>query len=174
MAMDTLENLETLVFQSKDSPSTLEDGYYLKRRAALIKRMLRMTSDLLPKLNVMAEANAPLFQDLKEAVDRLSFSADELLENAYHLLNIHLSLASHRTNEASHRTNEVMRVLTLFSVFFLPLNFIASIYGMNFEHMPELKVPAAYPAVLILMGSVALGIYIWFRQNGWLKGDQPT
>jgi magnesium transporter len=61
-----------------------------------------------------------------------------------------------------------MRVLTIFSVFFLPLTFIAGIYGMNFEHMPELRWKLGYPGVMILMGLVTGGIYVWFRRKGWL------
>jgi magnesium transporter len=70
---------------------------------------------------------------------------------------------------ASHRTSEVMRVLTVFSVFFLPLTFIVGVYGMNFEFMPELRERRGYPAVLVFMGIVTLLIYRWFHRSGWLK-----
>lgn len=77
------------------------------------------------------------------------------------LLKIYLSLSAQRTNE-------VMRMLTIFSAFFLPLTFIAGIYGMNFKFMPELGWKAGYPAVLFLMVVVAGGIYVWFRRKGWI------
>ena len=77
------------------------------------------------------------------------------------LLKIYLSLLAQRTNE-------VMRMLTIFSAFFLPLTFIAGIYGMNFKFMPELGWKAGYPAVLFLMVVVAGGIYVWFRRKGWI------
>ena len=71
----------------------------------------------------------------------MHFYADELLEDVNNLLSIQLALASHRTNE-------VVRVLTVFSVFFLPLTFIVGIYGMNFQFMPELRQRWGYPAVM--------------------------
>jgi magnesium transporter len=70
---------------------------------------------------------------------------------------------------SSHRTNEVMRVLTIFSAFFLPLTFIVGVYGMNFDFMPELHRRWAYPAVIGLMAGISAAIYTWFRRRGWLR-----
>jgi magnesium transporter len=61
-------------------------------------------------------------------------------------------------------------VLTVFSVFFLPLTFIVGIYGMNFQYMPELRERWGYPAVMAVMGVVTLIIFLWFRRRGWLRG----
>ncbi|HEY1078684.1 MAG TPA: CorA family divalent cation transporter, partial [Bdellovibrio sp.] len=76
------------------------------------------------------------------------------------------------TNEASYRTNEVMRVLTVFSIFFLPLNFIAGVYGMNFENMPELKAPNGYYMTLAVMAFVVVSITYWMYKKGWLKKEE--
>jgi magnesium transporter len=65
------------------------------------------------------------------------------------------------------RLNEVMKVLTVISTLFIPLTFIASIYGMNFRHMPELGRPWAYPAVLSVMGLVAMAMLGYFKKRGW-------
>ncbi len=81
---------------------------------------------------------------VREPLDKHIYYADDIHEEITGLLNLHLALMAQRTNEASFRTNEVMRVLTVFSIFFLPLNFIAGIYGMNFENMPELKAANGY------------------------------
>lgn len=66
------------------------------------------------------------------------------------------------------RTNDIMKVLTIVSTIFVPLTFISSLYGMNFEFMPELHLKWAYPAVLILMFSVAVAMLIFFRNKKWI------
>ena len=65
-------------------------------------------------------------------------------------------------------TNEIMRVLTVFSAILLPLTLIAGIYGMNFDHMPELHWLHGYAFALSLMAITALGLLIWFRRRGWV------
>jgi len=67
------------------------------------------------------------------------------------------------------RTNEIMRVLTVISTIFIPLTFIVGLYGMNFEHMPELHMPNAYPIVLLVMLGISAGLLIWFHRSGWLR-----
>ncbi len=68
------------------------------------------------------------------------------------------------------KQNEVMRVLTIMASIFIPLTFLAGIYGMNFEQMPELKHRAAYPTLLLVMSLTALGMIIYFRSLGWIGG----
>ncbi len=65
------------------------------------------------------------------------------------------------------RLNEVMKVLTVIATLFIPLTFIASIYGMNFQHMPELGWTYGYPATLGLMAAVAAGLIYYFKRRGW-------
>ncbi len=68
----------------------------------------------------------------------------------------------------SNRTNQVMKVLTIMASIFIPLTFLAGVYGMNFEWMPELTWKWGYPAVLLLMLVVALGLLLFFRKKKWL------
>jgi magnesium transporter len=68
----------------------------------------------------------------------------------------------------SYKTNEVMRALTIITTVFMPLTFIAGVYGMNFEHMPELKWHYGYPFTLLLMAAVAFCFWAYFRQRGWV------
>jgi magnesium transporter len=73
----------------------------------------------------------------------------------------------HRAN-VNENTNRVMKTLTIFSAIFLPLTFIAGVYGMNFEYMPELGWKWGYPAVLILMVGLSVGAILYMRQKKWL------
>jgi magnesium transporter len=66
------------------------------------------------------------------------------------------------------RTNEIMRLLTVISAIFIPLTFIAGVYGMNFHYMPELQQPWGYFACLGLMLSVAIGEILFFKKRHWL------
>ena len=69
---------------------------------------------------------------------------------------------------AANKTSDIARVLTVVSTIILPLTLIAGIYGMNFEHMPELKWETGYFTVLAAMGAVALILILIFRRLGWL------
>jgi len=77
------------------------------------------------------------------------------------MLDIYLS-------SVSNRMNEVMKVLTIFAAIFIPLTFIAGIYGMNFEFMPELKYKGGYFIVLGIMFAAATGMLIYFKRKKWL------
>jgi magnesium transporter len=162
-AENVIDELEGLVFGESEHAVPLRAMYFERRRVALMKRMLRHTLDVIQKLVPAGEQAAPLYQDLRENAESMHVYADELLEDVNNLLGVQIALASHRTNE-------VVRVLTVFSVFFLPLTFIVGIYGMNFEFMPELRHRLGYPAVWGLMIAVTAAIYTWFRHRGWLRG----
>jgi len=69
----------------------------------------------------------------------------------------------------SQRTNQVMQVLTVMASIFIPLTFVAGVYGMNFENMPELHARYGYPIALACMAAVALGLLAYFRRRGWLS-----
>jgi len=162
-AEGAVDKFEATVFGEQEISGLLQRIYTEKRRATQMRRMLSHTLDVVQRLVPASEPTAPLFQDLRENAQSMHSYAEELVEDVNNLLSIQLALASHRTNE-------VVRVLTVFSVFFLPLTFIVGIYGMNFDVMPELRHRLGYPAVMVGMGLVTLVIYLWFRRRGWLKG----
>ncbi len=158
-----LDAFEGLVFSGLEFAGELREIHLLKRQVTLIKRLLWRTVDVVQRMSPPSGRAAPLYRDVQDNAESSHFYADELLDDVNTLLNIQLALASHRTGE-------VMRVLTVFSVFFLPLTFIVGVYGMNFAHMPELRSRWGYPSVLAAMGLVTLAIFLWFRRRGWLRG----
>jgi magnesium transporter len=162
-----IDAFEETVFSGGDRPkpsfaAELREIHVLKRQVTLIKRLLWRTVDVVQRMTPLSGPSVSLFRDVQENLESFHFYVDEMLDDANTLLTIQLSLASHRTGE-------VMRVLTVFSVFFLPLTFIVGVYGMNFDFMPELHAHWGYPAVLGAMGLVTLAIYLWFHRNGWLR-----
>lgn len=161
-AEDILDHYEEGLFNPELMDPSLQKIHLLKRRVSLIKRMLWQSHAVIQRLTPTGERSQSVYQDLKENAESYHFWAEQLHEEIQNLLSIHVALASHRTNE-------VMRVLTIFSAFFLPLTFLVGVYGMNFDFMPELHTRWGYPAVLGLMVVVSAAIYIWFRQRGWLK-----
>jgi magnesium transporter len=156
-----LDLLEKRIFDEGKNKSLIWDLYLVKRRVSIFQRMLQLTRSTLEKFRRYDIEDDPFSNDLLETADLLFFTADNLHENTNNLINLHLSLVSHRSNE-------VMGVLTMISVFFLPLTFIVGVYGMNFEYMPELKHPASYFVVWGIMIGITAGIYVWFRRNKWL------
>lgn len=76
-------------------------------------------------------------------------------------------------SQLSNRTNEIMRMLTLIATLFMPMSFIAGVYGMNFEFMPELHWLLGYPLALTIMGSVACSFLVFFWRRGWLRSTEP-
>jgi len=155
-------SFEEGLFERRDVKRIIQQIYTVKRRITTIRWIVRHTLEILPKLRAPSESAAPVLQDLKETGDSLYFAADELLEDLNNLLN-------HQLSVAAHDTNDVMRVLTIFSVFFMPLTFIVGVYGMNFHHMPELTWHYGYPFAFGLMFVTVVGIGLWFRSKGWMK-----
>jgi magnesium transporter len=161
-AEDTVRQFELALFEPKVKSPDLLAIHQLKRRVGLIRRLLWLMMGVVTKVGGSQERSTPLYQDVRDTAESYLFYADQLLDETQGLLGTYLAVASHRTSE-------VMRVLTVFSAFFLPLTFIVGIYGMNFEFMPELRQRWGYPAVLLGMALVSLAIALWFRRRGWLR-----
>jgi magnesium transporter len=71
-------------------------------------------------------------------------------------------------SSVSNKMNEVMKVLTIFAAIFIPLTFIAGVYGMNFQYMPELSLPWAYPTVWIVIILVSVSLLVYFKHKKWI------
>ncbi|MBL8966963.1 MAG: magnesium/cobalt transporter CorA [Spirochaetaceae bacterium] len=104
---------------------------------------------------------APFLRDLHENTVQVIEALETYREHTASILEIHLS-------SMSNRMNEVMKVLTIISTIFIPLTFIAGVYGMNFRFMPELERPWGYPVVLGVMALVAIGELVYFKIRKWI------
>jgi magnesium transporter len=107
-----------------------------------------------------ANAEQTRLRDLTEHVARVSRASSDLERHIEAAVQLYFA-------STTHRTNEIVRTLTVFSAIFLPLTFIAGIYGMNFQYMPELNWQLAYPALLLAMTLVAGGLLLYFRRRGY-------
>jgi magnesium transporter len=156
-----LDFFESKVFLKKPKHYYLTNGmYWLKRKAEVSKRVLQLSKTVLDNLNRETVPD-PRVQDLHDMYLRLLTMYEEIDNSTTNLINISIGLASQRTNE-------IMRVLTIFSVFFLPLTFIVGIYGMNFKYMPELETKTGYPLTMLAMLLITAGIFLWFKKREWL------
>ncbi len=154
---EKIDQFERTIFLKKESALSLEELYFMKSRARNGRKLLQLTQNVMYQLELRKELQT-IFQDIKDSLTQSLLVYDEILDDSMNLLNTYLSITAQRNND-------VIRVLTIFSAFFLPLTFIAGIYGMNFEHMPELKWPFGYFFCLIIMASVSLAIYFWFKRR---------
>jgi len=116
--------------------------------------LLHSDSDLLE------DSLEPFFRDLQENSVQVIEALESYRETATGIQEVFFS-------SVSNRMNEVMKVLTIISTIFIPLTFIAGVYGMNFRYMPELDQTWAYPAVWGLMLAIAVGMVIYFKRKKW-------
>lgn len=159
---EELQNLETNAMDEELPKDMLIAFHFMRNRLFTFKRLFWHTISIFQRLELPAEKNLRLKQqDIRETLNQFLFFADELSDDTNNLMNLELGLSTQRTNQ-------VIRILTVFSVFFMPLTFIVGIYGMNFKVMPELDWPLGYLFSWLLMISVSVGIWIWFRRNKWL------
>lgn len=151
---------ESRIFLRKKLPNLLKNLYQIKRKVSVIKRILTITTDTTNKVGEGLK-NEPMYREMKDNFIQQVIVYDQLSEDINNLLSLYLSISGQKTNE-------VIRVLTIFSVFFMPLTFIVGIYGMNFDHLPELHWEYGYLFSIVLMIAVTLIIYMWFKRKEWL------
>ena len=151
---------ENRIFLKKRIPDLLKKLYLMKRKAYIFKRLFSLNKSVIEQMVYNRNRNT-FYEDMKDYYIRIDTINEEVFDSINSLLNIYISLSSQKTNE-------VMRVLTAFSAFFLPLTFIVGVYGMNFDYMPELKQAYGYPIVLVSMLALTIIIYQWFKRKGWM------
>lgn len=155
-----VDDYETKVFRNSLTRDMMEDLHYIKQRASVCRRLLMLTGEVINTVKASGGRSVAL-QDVRDLHIKLIMLYEQVYEDVTNLMNIYLSLSAQKTNQ-------VIQVLTLFSVFFMPVTFIVGVYGMNFEVMPELEWTWGYPAIMALMGAITLAIWIWFRKRKWM------
>jgi magnesium transporter len=162
---ETLVSLEAEIF-SNSNPTLPAKIHELKMEVIRMRRYLApirdMTAGLLRSESALIHEHTVIYlRDVHDHVLRIIESIEIHRDILSSLLEIYLS-------SISGRLNEVMKVLTIFASVFIPLTFIAGIYGMNFEHMPELKWAWGYPAIWGVFISTTAGLLYYFRRKGWI------
>ena len=157
----------------------LEDEMIARPTDALLAELVGHKANL-KKLRRIIAYHVQLFQTVKTAMPP-GIRADlqhelndvyEHLERTMSLAGLYYELASDLMDGyitmASHRLNQIVKILTIVTTIFVPLTFLAGIYGMNFEYIPELKFRYAYFILLGVMAAVATGLVLLMRRKGWL------
>ena len=162
---DMIEKVEGILI-SKPDPSTLEKLNNLKREMLFIHRNiwpLREAAAFLERgeIQLVQDGTRLYIRDLYDHVIQVMDTTEIYRDMLSGLLDVYLS-------SLSNKMNEIMKVLTIISTVFIPLTFLAGIYGMNFRNMPELGWNWGYFALLGLMGAIALSMLAYFKKKNWL------
>lgn len=140
-----------------------------RQRRALITlgrlfwRQRDLTTRLLRDDEIVRRETQIYLRDIHDRTVQLIDMVETTRELAAGLVEIHMSISAHRTNQ-------IMKTLTIMASIFIPLTFIAGVYGMNFEWMPELTWQWGYPVVVGVMLTIGIGLLAWFWRHGWLGG----
>lgn len=165
-ALDNLlDGIEEQLLTNPDK-QTLAHIQTLKREIIFVKRNITPVRELLAMLlrsesPLIHESCDIFFRDVYDHSIRVIEAMESYRELVSGMLDIYLS-------SISNRMNEVMKVLTIFASIFIPLTFIAGIYGMNFEHMPELKWRLAYPILWVIFVLITGVLLYYFKRKKWL------
>lgn len=162
---EQIERLEERIVE-ESRPELLTELYKLKREALLLRRS---TWPLRELTNALVRMESPLIsnetrvylRDIYDHTIQVIDTVETYRDILAGLLDLYLS-------SVSNRLNKIMKVLTIYSALFMPLTFLAGIYGMNFEYMPELKMRYGYPVVLLAMLIIAVCMIIYFKKKDWL------
>ena len=162
---DKIEEMEDRILEESGA-EVAHQIHELKREMILMRKSiwpLRETISALERIecNYIKDSTRLFIKDLYDHTIQVIDSVESYRDILGGLLEIYLA-------SVSNRMNEVMKVLTIISTIFIPLTFIVGIYGMNFDHMPELKWELGYPIVWVMMIAIAGAMIGFFRRKHWL------
>ena len=162
------ERLEDLADEVVAGPRarTLATIHALKRELIYLRKAVWPLREAISGLYrggtaLIAETSGPYLRDLYDHTIQIIDAVESFRDLLSGMLDIYLS-------SASNRLNQVMKVLTMIATIFIPLTFIAGVYGMNFKYMPELEWRWGYPLVWLIMLGLAVTMLILFRRKRWL------
>jgi magnesium transporter len=162
---EKVEDLESAVMD-RPTPRELHRIHRLKSGVIFLRKSIWPLRDMMGALmrdgsGLIKEKVEPYLRDLYDHTMRVTDAIDTFREMLSGLLEVYMS-------SVSNRMNEIMKVLTIFAAIFIPLTFVAGVYGMNFEFMPELKWRMGYPMALAIMACVAGVMLLYFNRKRWL------
>lgn len=161
---EKLEDLETELLNNPDK-NTLNKLHGLRRETLLLRRTIYPLREMVGKFEKLEE---PIINsDIKVFIRDLYDHTIKVIENIEVLRDMTTGLLDLYMNSASNKMNEIMKVLTIMSAIFIPITFIAGVYGMNFVNMPELQSKNGYFVVLGVMLSVFIGMVIFLKRKKW-------
>lgn len=163
---DEVEKLQDQILVA-NTPNVLPRIQKMKHNLMLLRKSIWPVREL---LNVLEMSDSDLVKDstkiyIKDAYDH-TIQAIDTLETLRDIVSGSLDIYLSST---SNRMNEIMKVLTIISTIFIPLTFIVWVYGMNFKYMPEFNEKWTYPVLWVIMLSIGLGMFAYFRKKKWIK-----
>lgn len=172
---ETLRNIDLRISELNDevdttpSHQTLKKIQSLKNQILVLKRHFWYTRDIIYALKksdskLISPKTDKYLGDLQDHVAHIIDISESFREELIDLIERHLSAISLRTNN-------IMKLLTIVAAIFMPLTFLAGIYGMNFKVMPELEWPWSYPILISVMILLAAGLLVFFKRRQWLEMD---
>jgi magnesium transporter len=162
---EVIEDLESQLV-TRPNPVTLSQIHRLKREMIMLRKSVWPLREVISRLErsesaLVKETTTLYLKDVYDHVIQIIDNIETFRDILSGMLDIYLS-------SVSNRLNEVMKVLTIIATIFIPLTYIAGVYGMNFKNMPELEWPWGYFMILGVMGAVALIMVIFFWRKGWI------
>ncbi|RQW78710.1 MAG: magnesium/cobalt transporter CorA [Methanothrix sp.] len=162
---DRFEDLEDAVV-SNPEPGILPTIYNLKRDMLFLRKSVWPLREAISR---MQRTDSPLITETTKIYLRDVYDHTiQVIENIETFRDMSASLLETYLSSLSNKLNEVIKLLTIISTIFIPLTFLAGLYGMNFRFMPELESQWGYPAVLILMLLVVVIMMAYFRKKEWI------
>lgn len=153
------EEYEHVLFKNITTMGSLQEKFLIKQKLYVFKKILKIYLNIIPKTEIASLLDIDSFHHIKEIAKNQNFEVEQMLDNINNLINLNLSLASHYTGD-------IIRTLTVYTVFFMPLNFICYIFSMGF--MPGRDWRYGVPIVLSLMLSCGVPLYLHFKRKGWI------